>query len=184
MAALPRLLTYADLLDMPDDGSRREIVAGELLVNPAPRIRHQAILLALQEELLAFFGPERAYRPLPAPVELRVSPYDVVQPDLVVLPRSVVSQKGLRNFIEEPPLLVVEILSPSSVTADRRAKMALYARFGIPEYWIVDPDRQTLDAHELADKAYVLIEEREPGKLHSRVFPGLTLETDALFSRD
>lgn len=91
---MPRLLTYADLAQMPDDGSRREILAGNLLVNPAPRIRHQEILLALQDELLAFFGPERAYRPLPAPVELRMTPYDVVQPDLVFPPNSYLRRLG------------------------------------------------------------------------------------------
>jgi Uma2 family endonuclease len=181
MAALPRLLTYSDLAEMPDDGLRREIIAGELLVNPAPRIRHQGILLALLEELLAFFGPERAYRPLPAPVELRITPYDVVQPDLVVLPRTFVSQQGLRNFIEEPPLLVVEILSPSTASSDRRAKMALYARFGVPEYWIVDPDRPRLDAYTLADRAYVPIDEEETGQVRSRVFPGLVVAVDSLF---
>ncbi len=182
MAALPRLLTYADLADMPDDGSRREIIAGELLVNPAPRIRHQAILLTLLEELLAFFGPERAYRPLPAPVELRVTPYDVVQPDLVVLPASVVRQRELRNFVEEPPRLVVEILSPSTASSDRRAKMALYARFGIPEYWIVDPDRMRVDAYTLADGAYLPLQEDEQGRVLSRAFPGLVVVADALFT--
>ncbi len=182
MAALPGLLTYSDLAEMPVDGSRREIIAGELLVNPAPRIRHQEILHALLEELLTFFGPERAYLPLPAPVELRITPYDVVQPDLVVLPRSFVRQHGLQNFIEEPPLLVVEILSPSTASSDRRAKMALYARFGISEYWIVDPDRSSLDAFALADRAYVPIEEKEPGQVHSRVFPGLVVMADSLFT--
>jgi Uma2 family endonuclease len=167
---------------MPDDGLRREIIAGELLVNPAPRIRHQAILLALQEELLAFFGTERAYRPLPAPVELRITPYDVVQPDLVVLPAAYVRQQGLRNFIEEPPLLVVEILSPSTASSDRRAKMALYARFGIPEYWIVDPDRPSLDAFALVGGAYVPIEGDDLGQVHSRVFPGLVVLADSLFT--
>lgn len=180
MAALPRLLTYSDLLEMPDDGLRREIIAGELLVNAAPRIRHQEILLALQETLLDFFGPERTYRPLPAPVELRITPYDVVQPDLVVLPRAFVSQQGLRNYIEQPPLLVVEILSPSSVSSDRRAKMALYARFGVPEYWIVDPDGPSVEAFTLVDRAYDLIEIVEPAQVHSRVFPGLIISGDAL----
>ena len=181
MAAVPRLSTYDDLQQMPEDGLRREIVAGELLISPVPRIWHQTILLALQEELLAFFGPERAYRPLPAPVELRITPYDVVQPDLVVLPGSIIRQQGLRNFIEVPPLLVVEILSPSTASSDRRAKMALYARFGIPEYWIVDPDRSNVDAFALADRAYVPIEGDAPGQVHSRVFPGLVVAVDLLF---
>ena len=184
MSALPRLLTFAELAEMPEDGSRREIIAGELLVNPAPRIRHQAILLALQEELLAFFGPERAYRPLPAPVELRITPNDVVKPDLVVLSKSVVQRQGMRNYIEEPPLLVVEILSPSTTSTDRRAKMALYARFSIPEYWIVDPDGTTLDAFALADRTYVPIEVVEPGRVHSRVFPGLVVTIGTLLGWD
>jgi hypothetical protein len=87
MAALPRSLTYVDLSDMPDDRKRREFNAGELLENPAPRIRHQEILLALPEQLLACFAPERAYLLLPAPVELRTTRYDVVRPDLVVMQR-------------------------------------------------------------------------------------------------
>lgn len=141
---------------------RRERVAEELLVNPAPRIRRQAVLLAQLEELLVFFGPARECRPLPAPVEPRTTPYDVVQPDLVASPQAVVKQKGMRNFIEEP-LPVVEILSRSTSSTDRRAKIALYARFGIPEYWIVDPDSATLSACVLEDQTYRLIPKHPPG---------------------
>ena len=180
MSALPRLLTYLDLAEMPEDGMRRELIAGELLVNPAPRIRRQAVLLALLEELLVFFGPAREYRPLPAPVELRITPYDVVQPDLVVLPQAVVKQEGMRNFIEEPPLLVVEILLPSTSSTDRRAKMALYARFDMPEYWIVDPDSASLNAYVLEDQTFHPIPEPPPGQVRSRVFPGLVVAVNSL----
>ena len=182
MAALPRLLTYSDLAGLPDDGLQRELIAGELLVNPAPRIRHQEILLALQEQLLAYFGPERNFRPLPAPIELRITPYDVVQPDLVVIPMSYIRQHGLENVVEEPPLLVVEILSPSTAATDCRAKMALYARFGIPEYWIVDPEKYWVDAYSLVDQAYRPISGTDQNHVRSRVFPGLSLAVDSLFT--
>lgn len=182
MSAVSRLHTYDDLRQMPDDGLRHEIIAGELLVNPAPRIRHQEILLALLEEFLAFFGPDRTYRPLPAPIELRITPYDAVQPDLVLLPTEYVRQHRSQNVVEQPPLLVVEILSPSTASTDRRAKMALYARFGIPEYCIVDSDSSRLEAYTLTDRAYTLIEQDERGQVRSRVFPQLVIEVDLLFA--
>lgn len=123
--------------------------------------------------MLVFFGP--------APVELRITPYDVVQPDLVVLPQAVVKQEVMHNFIEEPPLLVVEILSPLTSATDRRAKMALYARFGIPEHWIVDPDSASLNAYVLEDQTYHPIPEYPPGQARSRVFPGLVVTVNSLF---
>lgn len=104
-----------------------------------------------------------------------------MQPDLVVLPASYIKEHELQTFVEDPPLLVVEILSPSTAATDRRAKMALYARFGIPEYWIVDPDRSRLNAYSLIDRAYVSIEEDVPGQMRSRVFQGLVLAVDSLF---
>ena len=160
---------------------RRERVAEELQVNPAPGFGRQAVLFAQLEELLVFFGPAREYRPMPAPVELRITPYDVVQPDLVASPQAVVKQKGMRNFIEEPPLLVVAILSRSTFSTDRRAKIARYARFGITEYWIGDPDSATLNACLLEDQINRPIPEHPPGKVRFRVFPRPEVTVDSLF---
>jgi Uma2 family endonuclease len=98
----------------------------------------------------------------------------------VVLSRSYVREHRLQNVVEEPPLLVVEILSPSTAASDRRAKLALYARFGIPEYWIVDPERSRLIAYVLTDRAYIPIEDDAPGKMRSRIFPDLVLDVDSL----
>lgn len=182
MVAVHQLYTVDDLDAMPDDGMRREIIAGELFVNPAPRIRHQVVLSLLVARLSAFFADSGAFLPLPAPVELRITPHDAVQPDLVVLPASFARNVGLQRSVETPPPLVAEILSPSTSRVDRRAKMALYARFGVPEYWIIDPERFTFEAYRLLHQTYVRIDSDERGDVRSAVFPGFVMPVEAFFA--
>ncbi|MDP3769287.1 MAG: Uma2 family endonuclease [Dehalococcoidia bacterium] len=79
----------------------------------------------------------------------------IVQPDIVYVAadrQGAISSRG----IEGPPTLVVEILSPSTIEMDRRTKLQLYARHGLPHYWIVDPDARSIEAYTLAEGAYRL----------------------------
>jgi Uma2 family endonuclease len=79
----------------------------------------------------------------------------VVQPDLVYLDAArlpTVSARGL----EGPPTLVVEILSPTTTLIDRSTKRQLYARYGVPYYWIVDPEARAVEAYRLAEDGYQL----------------------------
>ena len=88
--------------------------------------------------------------PTPKHQEVILSEPTVVQPDLVYVAvdrKGVVSERG----IEGPPTLVIEILSPSTRVMDRQTKLDLYARHGVPHYWIVDPDAQAVEAYPLAD---------------------------------
>lgn len=87
-----------------------------------------------------------------APVDVILGPHDVFQPDLVVVRDSTqVSARG----IEGPPLLVVEVLSPATRPQDRGTKARRYASFGVPHYWIVDPEEKVLECHRLgAGAAY------------------------------
>lgn len=78
-------------------------------------------------------------------------------------------------------MLVEEILAPSTAAIDRPAKTALYARFGIPEYWIVDPDSLGVDAYTLTERTYVSIVDDGAGQVRSRVFPGLVVTADPVF---
>jgi Uma2 family endonuclease len=151
MNALPRSvpLTYDDLQAMPDDGHRYELVDGVLIVTPTPRIPHQRVVRNLLVLLAAALPDELEV--LSAPVDYVVSMLTVLQPDLLVARRAEV---GDRN-IEHPPVLVVEVLSPSTQRIDAGTKRLAFEAAGVPHYWLVDPDEPGITALELIDGTYV-----------------------------
>ena len=149
-------LTYDDYLLMPDDGNRHEIIDGEHVVNAAPNLRHQRVAGRLFVELVHRIEGAALGEVLIAPVALALSTIDIVEPDiLVVLKGSAARLQETR--VEGPPDLVIEVLSPSTATRDRRRKLKLYEAASVPEYWIVDPDRCLLHQHVLEGGSYRLI---------------------------
>jgi Uma2 family endonuclease len=181
--AYERPLTYDDLLQMPDDGERREIINGELIVNPAPTFDHQRVFLRLSHILDAYADATGAGEVVPAPIDVLLGRHDVVQPDLLFLLATRPRARGNENSIDYPPDLAVEIISPSSRGTDRGKKMALYARSGVPEYWIVDPDRRTLAIYVLHGDDYQVVDPDADGLLTSRVLPGLRVDPAEVFAR-
>jgi Uma2 family endonuclease len=143
-------LTVADLDRTPDDGRRYELVDGLLIVSPAPAIPHQMVLLDLAIQLRSEC-PE-GVEVLPGP-GLRMSDITELIPDLVVVRRG--DLVGVR--LTEPPLLAVEIRSPSTALFDMNTKKAVYERFGITSYWVVVPDRDnpSLIAFEFIRDSYM-----------------------------
>ncbi len=124
-------LTVADLEAMPDDGRRYELIGGAIVMTPVPGVDHQRISYRLQR-LLADAWPEMEVFAAP---DVDLPGGQRVEPDLVVVERG---RTGPR--LDLPVTLVVEIVSPGSVTNDRVTKRATYAAAGIPAYWIVDPE--------------------------------------------
>lgn len=146
-------LTYADYAAIPNDGKRYELHEGDLSVTPAPGTRHQRAVARLLVILHEHVSVRRLGEVFVSPVDCILSDTTVVQPDLVYVDRSrlaVISDRG----IEGAPTLVVEVLSPSTVQIDRGVKGQLYAKHQVPYFWIVDPQARTVQAFELADKAY------------------------------
>jgi Uma2 family endonuclease len=142
--------TVDDLERMPDDGRRYELIDGMLIVSPAPNMPHQrvAFLLGMMLENacpddLVVFG---------AAVNVRFSLRSALEPDVVV---ARVDDAGGER-LERTPLLVAEVLSPDSVLRDLNLKKAAYEQFGIPSYWVIDPDldQPSLRAFELDGGAY------------------------------
>ena len=154
MAEPKRKLTYADLQVTPDDGRRYELVRGALLVTPSPRPRHQRISRRLLLVLEDYFGRGRRGEVFHAPTDVILTDEDVFVPDLLV----VADPNGITDrAIEAPPLLVVEILSPSTRRQDRGVKAERYAELGVAHYWIVDPEQERVELLRLEDGAYRLI---------------------------
>ena len=151
---LPSLkLTYEDYLELPSGGKRYELIDGDLYVIPAPTSRHQAILRNLLLILGNFVHETRRGAVFPAPLDVLLSQGDVIQPDLVF-----VAADSLHLITEThvagAPDLAVEIFSPSSRRTDARTKLRLYERHGVREYWLVDPELETIAVYRLADGAY------------------------------
>lgn len=144
---------YEDLEDAPNDGYRREIIDGSLIVTPAPDGGHQLAVVRLAAMLLLAQTPEAMT--LVAPFDWHHADGGVVEPDLLVIRRSDFDADGPLSP-SATPMLVVEILSPSNPQLDLAVKRALYERLGVPAYWIVDPKRLTLLALRLVDGAYAM----------------------------
>lgn len=137
-------LTWQDYRQLPPSRLRHEVLAGELVVSPAPNLRHQQVLRNLTRELVRLLGDTGRAEVLFAPVDVRLSEQDVFQPDLLVVMRE--NLHRLRpDFVDGPPDLVVEVLSPGTAHRDRGGKLARYAAHGVRECWLVDPEANLVE---------------------------------------
>ncbi len=155
MRPVRTVLTYADYVALPDDGRRYEILAGELAVTPAPGRRHQTVVGELFSLLHAHVKARGLGQVFVSPFDVILDDTSIVQPDIVYVAAErlgIVAERG----VEGAPSLVIEVVSPSTRQRDRSVKFQLYARHGVPHFWIVDPDARSIDAHVLRSGAYVV----------------------------
>ncbi|MGO0575884.1 Uma2 family endonuclease [Ornithinimicrobium panacihumi] len=135
-----------------------QLIEGELIVSPSPGITHQVVSSELFG-LLARAAPAHL-RVLHAPLDVRAGERTVVQPDLLVVPRTLLEG----SEVEQPPVLAVEILSPSSRRTDLVRKPEVLAQFGVPHYWVIDPLHPWLRVFTLRGETYesdVVVEGQE-----------------------
>jgi Uma2 family endonuclease len=148
-------MTYADLARLPDDGRRFELYDGEPFEVPMPTLRHQRVALHVAT---ALWGYEQQHggRVVIAPFDVVLTLVDVVQPDVVYFAADRVPALDESGPARIPPDLAVEVLSPGTAANDRGRKMRLLARFGVREYWLVDPVENRLERYSLERGFYVL----------------------------
>jgi Uma2 family endonuclease len=151
MPTTTRRYTVDEVLAFPADGNRYEVVHGELLVNPAPRLRHQRAVTLLSHHLEAYLeGYPGLAVTFVAPADITWGTQDdLAQPDAFVVPHAEVGSEwsGITTL-----LLAVEVISPSSVKADRVTKRRLYQERGVATYWVVDPDAELVEVWHPGDE--------------------------------
>ncbi|CAN5758029.1 Uma2 family endonuclease [soil metagenome] len=147
-----RRYTYADLATFPDDHLRREILDGDLVVNPAPTTRHQDAAIALAVGLFNY-SRTNGGKALIAPYDVLFAADNVVEPDLSFVRSDHLDQIG-NKYMEGPPDLVIEISSPSTRRLELIQKKELYERFGVPEYWYVDLEAERVEVYVLVGSHY------------------------------
>jgi len=147
-------LTYEDYLLFPDDGKRHELIQGDHCMTPAPKTRHQRISGNLHAALHRHVRQHPLGQVFAAPCDVILSDEDVVQPDLLFVSAA---KAGIvtEDNVKGAPDLVVEILSDVTRKRDEVTKRKLYEHFGVTEYWIVDPDLETVKVFRLSDHQYV-----------------------------
>lgn len=176
---LRRKLGYEDYERIPNDGKRYEILDGELYVTPAPTPLHQRLSKRLQRRLEDHFEARGIGEVFDAPIDLILTKYDIVQPDLLVVGHP---SHVTHRAIEGTPLLVVEVLSPSTRALDRSVKMRRYADLGILHYWVLDPDTERIECLRLEGGTYrTAAEAAVPETLRHPDFPALAIDLAALW---
>lgn len=177
-------LTYDDLLLFPDDGKQHEAIDGEHYVTPSPSIRHQRLVGRLLVAIAVWLEENPAGEVFAAPLDVRFSRLDVVEPDLLYVSRERAGVVLAGEHVLGAPDLVVEIASPKTKQRDETVKLRLYERAGVVEYWVVDPDAEAIRVYKRAAERF------EPPVEHSRaagdvlkttLFPGLDISLSRVF---
>jgi Uma2 family endonuclease len=180
-STVPGRLSVADYRALPDDGKRYELLDGVLEEVASPHVRHQRIVGRLHILLFRSLQERGLGEVLLAPCDAVLDEHTALQPDLLFV-RAERAGVVEREYVRGAPDLVVEVLSESTRRKDVVRKARLYARAGVPWYWIVDPEvgrveflRREGGGYELAGSAERPAHAEPPG------FPGVRLPLDELF---
>jgi Uma2 family endonuclease len=158
MPAMRPVTTIEELWALPEDGQRHELLDGVHVVTPAPTYRHQFLHGALFEALRGAVRGRGNLAVLSSPADIRLGSRTMVQPDLFVL--RIDPAAPPQDWSEaDPPLLAIEILSPSTAVRDRGAKRRIYQQAGVQEYWVVDPDARLIERWRPEDTRPEIVDE-------------------------
>ena len=173
--------TYADYQQLPE-GAPYELIHGHLVMSPSPTFQHQNLVLLLASALRDYAQEGTGGKISIAPMDVRLADDTVVQPDVLYVSPDRADRIGEQE-IDGAPDLVMEVVSPSTSHRDVFDKKRLYETHGVREYWIVDPDSETVEVHTLTDEAYTLHQRCvEEGTAASALLDDFTIDLPPLFT--
>ena len=182
-ATMPRFkLTVNSYMSNPDERPS-QLLDGELIVAPAPTRRHQRLVRRLQRILDDFVLANQLGEVFQSPTDVVLSDHDVTQPDIlfVGVDRSQISTPA---NIQGAPDLVVEVLSPITAEYDRGYKRTLYSRHGVQEYWLVDPNSNTIEVLTASETGLITAATyTQTGILTSPLLQGLSIDLEPIFAQ-
>jgi len=177
-----RYCTYDDWQAL-DENTRAELIDGRIYLMAAPTRRHQEISSAMFIQLANHVSGKncKKCKVYFSPFAVRLERDVVVEPDIVVVCDP---QKLTKAGMNGAPDLIIEILSPSTTSHDRVTKLLLYRRAGVPEYWIVDPEENTLTVHRLIGNQYTIDVYISTETATVAALPDFEMDLSAVFTED
>lgn len=174
--------TYKDYRNLPESETKRyELINGEIIMVPAPAPYHQRISGNLEHILREFVQSFDLGSVYHAPCNVVLSEKDVVQPDIFFISKQraeIITQEDIKGA----PDLIIEILSPFTAQRDRTYKRTLYARSGVKEYWIVDPDKKEVEVMRLKEQGFDTIGfYKKDTELKSPLLEGISINLQEIF---
>jgi len=183
--SIPRVkLTYDDFVLLPDDGKRHELIDGEHYVTPSPARKHQTISWNLTTLIGSYLRAQPVGRAFAAPFDVVFSNFDVVEPDLLFISKERQNDILTAKHVRGAPDLVVEIGSPATRKRDETIKRRLYEKFGVSEYWVIDPELDSIHVCRRTDAGYTRAAEltlEQQDVLRTPLMPGLDLPLTVIF---
>jgi Uma2 family endonuclease len=170
-------MTAEEYRKLPESDEQLQLIAGELIVAVSPVDMHQLVGGNTYGYLFVRLGARR----LRYEADLYLGVGDVPRPDIFWVHLENQGCKVIDGYWHGTPDLIVEILSPSTAKLDRGKKYQLYERYGVREYWIIDPADRALEVYHLKDGQYVRLGFFEPGMQFGSLAAGIEIEVTALF---
>ncbi len=176
--------TYEDFLNFPDDGRRHEIIDGEHYVTPSPNTSHQTIVGNLHAAIRRYLDSRVIGAVFLAPFDVLFSNINIVEPDLLYVSRE---RQGVvtHAHVKGAPDLVVEVLSPGTRKVDEITKRKLYEQFDVQEYWIIDPELESIKIYRRTEGSFARLNEltlERSELLTTPLLPGLEVPLTAVFA--
>ena len=175
------MVTADDYRAMPETGPRYQLIEGELIMSPAPNRYHQDISRNLEFILLKYLEEHPVGKLYDAPFDVYLTRFNVFQPDILFVAKerfAILTVAGAAGA----PNLVIEILSPRTADLDKESKRKVYAREGVEELWLLDPELKTVAVYRLKEQPTKPVAEHGiQDQFECAFFPGLRLRVEEIF---